>query len=97
MFSIIFSTLFINNIILNKIIGMCPFIGVSTKRKNALSMGMAVIFVIVCSSVISWALYNYVLVPYELTYLTINVYLFLILMQYFSQLEKIVFYIHQLY
>jgi electron transport complex protein RnfA len=60
MFNIIFSTLFLNNIILNKIIGTCPFIGVSTKRKNAFSMGLAVIFVVLMSSVISWALYNYV-------------------------------------
>ena len=78
MFSIIFSTLFINNIILNKIIGTCPFIGVSTKRKNALSMGLAVIFVVVCSSILSWVLYEYVLVPYELTYLTTIIFILVI-------------------
>ncbi len=88
MFSIIFSTLFINNIILNKIIGTCPFIGVSTKRKNALSMGLAVIFVIVCSSVLSWVLYEYVLVPYELTYLTTII--FILVIASFVQLVEMV-------
>ena len=78
MFSIIFSTLFINNIILNKIIGACPFIGVSTKRKNALSMGIAVIFVVLMSSIISWALYNYVLVPYDLSFLTTIIFILVI-------------------
>lgn len=88
MFSIIFSTLFLNNIILNKIIGTCPFIGVSTKRKNAFSMGLAVIFVILMSSVISWALYNYVLLPYELTYLTTII--FILVIASFVQLVEMV-------
>ncbi len=88
MFNIIFSTLFINNIILNKIIGTCPFIGVSTKRKNALSMGLAVIFVIVLSSILSWALYQYVLVPYELTYLTTII--FILVIASFVQLVEMV-------
>ena len=88
MFSIIFSTLFLNNIILNKIIGTCPFIGVSTKRKNAFSMGLAVIFVVLMSSVISWALYNYVLLPYELTYLTTII--FILVIASFVQLVEMV-------
>ncbi|PIQ89037.1 MAG: electron transport complex subunit RsxA [Candidatus Omnitrophica bacterium CG11_big_fil_rev_8_21_14_0_20_42_13] len=66
---IIISMVFINNFILSKFLGMCPFIGVSRETKPAISMGIAVTFVMAASSVITWLLYNYVLIPFEITYL----------------------------
>ena len=51
----------INNIVLAKFLGCCPFLGVSKNRKSAVGMGLAVIFVIFCSSLITYALYYLVL------------------------------------
>ena len=63
LFTLFISGMLINNIILTKFLGMCPFMGVSTKLDSAIGMGAAVIFVIFCASVLSWALYYGVLVP----------------------------------
>ncbi|MCG8429806.1 MAG: RnfABCDGE type electron transport complex subunit A [Candidatus Omnitrophica bacterium] len=60
---------FINNFILSKFLGLCPFLGVSREIKPALSMGGAVIFVMTCSSLITWLLYRFVLIPFEIEYL----------------------------
>ena len=59
----------INNIVLSKFLGCCPFLGVSKNRKSALGMGLAVIFVIFCSSLITYGLYYYVLVPFNIEYM----------------------------
>ena len=60
---------FVNNFILSKFLGLCPFLGVSKQIKPALSMGFAVIFVMTCSAVITWALYALILVPLHIEYL----------------------------
>ncbi|MCK5388116.1 MAG: electron transport complex subunit RsxA, partial [Candidatus Izimaplasma sp.] len=44
--AIAFGAIFVNNVVLNQFYGLCPFLGVSTKKSSALSMGMAVTFVI---------------------------------------------------
>lgn len=67
--TIIISTVFVNNFILSKFLGLCPFIGVSRELKPALSMGLAVTFVTTMASLITWPIYNYVLVPYKIEYL----------------------------
>ena len=59
----------INNIILTKYLGVCPFLGVSKSVKSSFGMGLAVIFVIFSSSVITYGLYYTVLVPYNMEYL----------------------------
>lgn len=59
----------INNIVLSKFLGCCPFLGVSKNRKSALGMGLAVIFVIFCSSLITYSLYYLVLVPLHIEYM----------------------------
>ena len=66
---IIISTVFINNFILSKFLGLCSFIGVSKTIGPAVSMGAAVTFVMTMASIISWPIYNYVLIPYKLEYL----------------------------
>ncbi len=67
--AIIISMVFINNFILSKFLGLCSFIGVSKETKPAVSMGLAVTFVTTMSSVISWLIYRYLLIPFNLTYL----------------------------
>ncbi len=76
--AIAFGAIFVNNVILNQFYGLCPFLGVSTKKSSALSMGMAVTFVITFSTMIAFAIYNFVLVPYEITYLSTIVFILVI-------------------
>lgn len=68
-FSLFVLNVFTANFILFRFLGMCPFIGVSRQKKPAFFMSLAVIFVMVFSSVITWFLYNYVLLPYHLEYM----------------------------
>ncbi|MBN2097333.1 MAG: RnfABCDGE type electron transport complex subunit A [Candidatus Omnitrophica bacterium] len=67
--SIIIGNIFINNFILFKFLGLCPFIGVSKKTQPAISMGLAVIFVMTLSSIITWCVYKFLLVPFEIEFL----------------------------
>jgi len=66
---IIISMVFINNFILSKFLGLCSFIGVSKQIRPAVGMGMAVIFVTTMSSIITWFIYRFLLIPFDLTYL----------------------------
>lgn len=78
MIAIAFSAIFVNNVVLSQFYGLCPFLGVSTKKSSALSMGMAVTFVITLSTMIVYAIYNYVLVPNEIEYLSTIVFILVI-------------------
>ncbi len=69
LFLIFLSALLVNNIILMRFLGLCPFFGVSNKIDTALGMGMAVIFVMTLASVITWIIYQYILIPLNLVYL----------------------------
>ncbi|MDF2820073.1 MAG: rsxA [Clostridiales bacterium] len=62
-------SILINNIVLSRFLGTCPFLGVSSKIKTATGMGVAVTFVITLASFISYIVYEYLLVPFELEYL----------------------------
>jgi len=68
-FTILISTIFINNYVLSKILGLCPFCGVSKKIDSALGMGLAVIFVMGMASFITYLAYKYLLVRYDIVYL----------------------------
>lgn len=68
-FTILISTVFINNYVLSQMLGLCPFIGVSKKLDSALGMGFAVIFVMTLASIMTYIIYKYLLVPFEITYL----------------------------
>ncbi|UCG91349.1 MAG: RnfABCDGE type electron transport complex subunit A [candidate division WOR-3 bacterium] len=59
----------VNNIILMRFLGLCPFFGVSTAVKIATGMGMAVIFVMTLASWITWAIYHAILLPFDLVFL----------------------------
>jgi len=65
------STVLINNVLLAKFMGLCPFMGVSNKLDSALSMGLATTFVLTLSSIAAWALENYVLIPLNVGFLRI--------------------------
>ena len=68
----------INNLVLNKFLGLCPFFGVSKKLSNALSMGAAVTFVMLIASLATSIIYNYILVPYNVEFMNIIVYILVI-------------------
>lgn len=63
------SAILVENFVLSKFLGICPFLGVSKKSSTALGMGGAVIFVITLSSAATWAVNEYLLRPYKLEYL----------------------------
>ncbi len=59
----------INNFVLVQFLGICPFLGVSKKVDTAAGMGMAVIFVMLCASAITWVVQKYLLEPFGIAYL----------------------------
>lgn len=77
-FKIIVSAAFVDNIILARYIGLCPYIGMSSSVANSIGMGMAVTFVMVLASIVTWILWNYALVPLGLEYLRIMVFILVI-------------------
>ncbi|RTZ63458.1 MAG: electron transport complex subunit RsxA [Aquificaceae bacterium] len=66
---IIIGTVWVNNIVLSQFLGLCPFMGVSRKLETAIGMGLATVFVLTLSSISSYLIHNYLLVPYGLEYL----------------------------
>jgi Na+-translocating ferredoxin:NAD+ oxidoreductase subunit A len=86
--TIIISTVFINNFILSRFLGLCSFIGVSKNTGPSVSMGVAVTFVTTMASLITWLIYNFILLPYNLEYLrTIS---FILVIASFVQFTEIV-------
>ncbi len=57
--------IFVNNIVLAKFLGLCPFFGVSKKTDQAVGMGLAVIFVMTLASLVTWLLFKFILSPGE--------------------------------
>ena len=62
-------TVLVNNFVLVKFLGLCPFMGVSSKLESAIGMSMATAFVLTLASTCSYLVHQYLLVPLELTYL----------------------------
>ncbi len=69
---------FINNVVLSQFLGICPFLGVSKKINTAAGMGGAVVFVITLASAVAGAIYKYLLVPFDITYLQTIVFILVI-------------------
>ena len=63
------SAILVNNILLIRFLGNCPFLGVSRSMDTATGMGMAVIFVLTLAGTITWIVHNYILMPLNLEYL----------------------------
>lgn len=70
--------LFVNNYIVVQFLGICPFLGLSKKMDSALGMGVAVTFVMVITSLVTYPIYNYIMVPLGIEYLEIIVFIFVI-------------------
>lgn len=76
--SLLVAGLFINNYIVVQFLGICPFLGLSKKIDSALGMGVAVTFVMVITSLVTYPIYTYVMVPLKIEYLEIIVFIFVI-------------------
>ena len=68
---IFISAILVNNFLLHYFLGICPFLGVSKKISSALSMGLAVTFVMTITAVVTWAINHWILLPNGLDYLQI--------------------------
>lgn len=66
---ILISSILIENYVFSRFLGICPFLGLSDKPSTAFGMGCAVTFVMTMSTALTWVLYKYVLIPFELEYL----------------------------
>ena len=67
----------INNYVLQKFLGICPFLGVSKRFNQAAGMGVSVIFVMLCATAVTWPIYHYILSP-NFTYLQTIVFILVI-------------------
>jgi electron transport complex protein RnfA len=75
---ILISAALVNNVVLSQFLGLCPFIGVSKRTNTAAGMGAAVIFVITIASAATSLIYNFILVPADLSYLQTIVFILVI-------------------
>ena len=78
LFAIVIGAIFVNNVVLSQFLGICPFLGVSSKVETSLGMGMAVTFVMALSSIVTWTLQNYILVPFDIVYMQTIVFILVI-------------------
>ncbi|MBO5844966.1 MAG: electron transport complex subunit RsxA [Bacteroidales bacterium] len=75
---IIIFAVFVNNVILSQFLGICPFLGVSTKVSTAAGMGAAVVFVMALSTIVTFLLQEFILVPLEIEFLQTIVFILVI-------------------
>lgn len=76
--TIFFSMALINNFILGRFLGLCPFFGVSKKTSSAFKMGLAVLFVMFVTSIVTWALYTLILDPLSVEFMKTMVFILVI-------------------
>ena len=85
---IFFAAIFTSNILLTNFLGMCSFLAVSREVKSSLGLGMAVTFVLTCTSALNYAVYYFILTPYSLTHFRFII--FIIVIAAFVQLVEMV-------
>ena len=88
MLMIIVSAILVDNFVLSKFMGICPFLGVSKKIDSAVGMSAAVIFVMCMATALTWPIYTYFLAPYGLEYL--QTVAFILIIALFVQLIEII-------
>lgn len=88
MMIILVSAILVDNFVLSKFMGICPFLGVSKKLDSAFGMSVAVTFVMVMATAVTYPIYTYLLQPFGLEYLKIVV--FILVIALFVQLVEIV-------
>lgn len=76
--SLAIGAILVNNVLLSQFWGICSFIGVSKKRSSSIGMGLAVLFVLILSSLVTWILYNFILIPLDVTFLSTIVFILVI-------------------
>lgn len=76
--SIFITAIFVNNIVLSQFLGICPFLGVSKRIDSALGMGAAVTFVMTLSTIVTYLLQTYLLMPLGLDYMQTIVFILVI-------------------
>lgn len=76
--TILISTILVNNYVFAQFLGICPFLGVSSKTETAVGMGVAVTFVVVIASAITWCLQTFILDKFGLGYLQTIVFILVI-------------------
>ncbi len=87
-FSWVLNAILIENVILSRFLGTCPFVGVSKDKKNALGMGLAVVIVMTLSSLLSWIIYNFLLLKLNLVYMKTIIFI-LVIASFVQMLEMI--------
>jgi electron transport complex protein RnfA len=75
---ILIASSLVNNVVLSQFLGLCPFLGVSKKTETATGMGVAVIFVITLASAVAGAIYQFILIPFDIAYLQTIVFILVI-------------------
>lgn len=75
---ILIASSLVNNVVLSQFLGLCPFRGVSKKTETATGMGVAVIFVITLASAVAGAIYQFILLPFDIAYLQTIVFILVI-------------------
>ena len=75
---IVMSAVFVNNYVLQKFLGICPFLGVSKKLDQATGMSIAVIFVMLLATAVTWPIQTFLLTPNNLGYLQTIVFILVI-------------------
>lgn len=78
LFFLFFSAAILNNFVLTKFLGICPFLGISRKKSSAISMTMAVTFVMVMASTVTWLIYHLLLAKFGLEFLHIVAFILVI-------------------
>ncbi|MGK7396704.1 MAG: electron transport complex subunit RsxA [Candidatus Cyclobacteriaceae bacterium M3_2C_046] len=66
---IVISAIFVNNIVLAQFLGICPFLGVSSRLSTSIGMGGAVLFVMTLATIVTYLIQNYILEPFGLIFL----------------------------
>ncbi len=77
-FAIIIGAIFVNNVVLAQFLGVCPFLGVSSKVDTSMGMGAAVTFVMAIAAVVAWLIQHYVLMPLNIGYMQTIVFILVI-------------------
>ncbi|MCM1260447.1 MAG: RnfABCDGE type electron transport complex subunit A [Anaeroplasma bactoclasticum] len=75
---ILMTSVLVNNYVLNKFLGICPFLGVSKKLNQAVGMGVAVIFVMLLATLVTWPIYKFLLLPNDLVFMQTIVFILVI-------------------
>lgn len=84
-------TVVINNFVLVQFLGICPFIGVSKQVSTSLGMGAATTFIMVVAALASWLIQSFILIPYNLEYLQIVIFILVIA----SMVQLVEMFIHK--